>query len=306
VKEVTTVVSHYLDSVREHLRLDFPSEREVINELQAHIEDELQELREAGLSEEEAANTCVKLLGSAKLVARQIYEAHSQGTWRQALLASMPHLLFALLFALNWWQGIGWLLVVLGLVLVMTVYGWWHGRPAWLFPWLGYSLVPVAVAGLLLLYLPEGWSWLAIILYIPLAAWFLYSITIQTIKRDWLYSTLMLLPVPIIVGWFLAVEQEGGFPGLSLERMRAFAPWIGASFLALAITAATFMRLRQRWLKVAVLLISGLLTLTMVACYTEGRLGLPALSILMLVMVGLFLTPALLERKIRHSGQRPT
>jgi hypothetical protein len=303
---VIAALTHYLDSIRDNLRLDLSNEREVVNELETHIEDRLQELREAGLSEEEAANTCVKLLGSAKLVARQLYEAHSQGTWRQALLASMPHLIFALLFALNWWQGIGWLLVVLGLVLGMTVYGWWHGKPTWLFPWLGYSLLPVAVAGLLLLYLPKGWSWLAILLYIPLALWLLYSITTQTIKGDWLYSTLMLLPVPIIVGWFLAVEQEGRFPELSLERIRDFAPWIGLSFLALAATAATFIRLRQRWLKVAVLLTSGLLILIMMACYAEGRLSLLALSVLMLVMLGLFLTPALLERRIRRSGQHPT
>jgi len=62
---VTTVLSHYLDSVRENLRLDRSSEREVIQELETHIEDELQELKEAGLSEEEAANTCLSLLGSA-------------------------------------------------------------------------------------------------------------------------------------------------------------------------------------------------------------------------------------------------
>ncbi len=166
--------------------------------------------------------------------------------------------------------------------------------------------MPVAVAGLLLVYLPRGWSWLTILLYIPLATWFLYSITIQTIKKDWLYSTLMLLPAPIIVGWFLAAAQEGGFPELSLERIRNFAPWIGLSFLALGITAATFIRLRQRWLKVAVLLISGLLILIMMAYYAEGRLSLPALSVLILVMLGLFLTPALLERKIRPSTQHPT
>ena len=165
--------------------------------------------------------------------------------------------------------------------------------------------MPVAVAGLLLLYLPEGWAGLTIVLYIPLAIWLLYSITIQTIKKDWLYSTLMLLPVPIIIGWFLAVEQEGGFPELSFERIRNFAPWIGASFLALAVAAATFIRLRQRWLKAGVLLISGLLILIMMASYAEGRLSLPALSVLMLVMLGLFLTPALLERRIRRSRQHP-
>jgi len=291
---VVTELNHYLDSIKDNLRLDLSSEREVTSELETHIEDRLRELRQAGLSEEEAANTCVKLLGSAKLVARQIYEAHSQGTWRQALLASMPHLLFGLLFALNWWQGISWLLVMLVLVLSMAVYGWWHGKPAWLFPWLGYSLLPVVVAGLLLLYLPKGWSWVAILLYIPLALWLLYRVTVQTIKRDWLYSSLMLFPVPVILGWFLAVQLEGRFPTFSVERLHDLAPWIGLSFLALAITAATFIRLRQRRLKVAVLFISGLITLIMAACYAEGRLGLSTFLVLILILLSLFLTPALL------------
>lgn len=296
---MTTSLAHYLNDVRDNLRLDLSTEREVINELETHIEDRLQEMRQAGLSEEEAANTCVKLLGSAKLVARQIYEAHSQGSWRQALLASMPHLLFGLLFALNWWQGIGWLSITLVLVLSIAIYGWWHGKPTWLFPWLGYSLLPVVVAGLPLLYLPKGWSWLAIVLYIPLALWLVYSIIVQTIKRDWLYSSLMLFPIPIIIGWFLAVELEGRFPEFSMQHLHDFAPWIGLSFLALAAAVATFIRLRQRWLKIAILVVSGLLTLTMVAYYADGRLSLTAFLVLMLVMLGLFLSPALIERKIR-------
>ncbi len=302
---MVTVLDRYLDSIKYNLSLDPSSEREVTSELETHIEDRLQELRQSGLSEEEAANTCVKLLGSAKLVARHIYEARSQGTWKQALLASMPHLLFGLLFALNWWQGISWLLVMLVLVLSMAVYGWWHGKPAWLFSWLGYSLLPVVVAGLLLLYLPKGWSWVAILLYIPLALWLLYRVTVQTIKRDWLYSSLMLFPVPIILGWFLVVQLEGRFPEFSVERLHDLAPWIGLSFLALAVTAAIFIRLRRRWLKVAVLFISGLLTLIMAAFYAEGRLGLSTFLVLILVLLSLFLTPALLERKIRGGEQRP-
>ena len=303
---MATSLSSYLNSIRDNLRLEPSAEKEVIDELQAHIEDKIQELKEAGLSEEEAANTCVRLLGSAKLVAHQLYEAHSQGTWRQTLLASMPHLLFASLFALSWWRGSGWLLIMLVLVLTMAVYGWWHGKPTWLFPWLGYSLLPVVVAGLSLLYLPKGWSWLAILLYIPLALWLLYSITVQTIKRDWLYCSLMLLPVPTIIGWFLVVEPMGKFPEYWLERIHNFAPWIGLSFLALAVAVALFIRLRQRWLKVAVLVISGLLTLIMVACYAEGRLGLLALLVLIVVMLGLVLIPALLEHWIKHGKQQAT
>jgi hypothetical protein len=298
---VATALSHYLDSVRDNLRLDPPSEREAIHELETHIEDRLQELKAAGLSEEEAVSNCERLLGSAKLVARQIYEAHSQGTWRQALVASMPHMLFGLLFALNWWRGIGWLLGMLILILSMAVYGWWRGKPAWLFPWLGYCLLPVVGGGLLLLYLPKAWSWLAILFYLPVALWLLYSITVQTIRRDWLYSSLMLLPVPVMIGWFLVVEPVDEFPQYWVERIHDFAPWIGLNFLALGVAVATFIRLRQRWLKVLVLATSGLIALIMVAYYAEGRLSLPALLVLIVIMLNLLLIPALVERKLRHS-----
>ncbi len=300
---MATVLSHYLDTVRANLRLGLSDESEVINELATHMEDRLQELREAGLSEEEAADRCVDLLGSAKLLARQIYEAHSQYTWKQTLLASMPHLLFGLLFALNWWQSIGWLLVALVLIISTVVYGWCRGKPAWLFSWLGYSLLPVVIAGLFLLFLPKGWSWLTILIYIPLALWLVYSVYLQTIKRDWLYSSLMLLPVPTIIGWLLVMEPAGKFPEYNVERVNDFAPWIGLSFLALALAVAMFMRVRRRWLKVAVLFVSGLLTLVMVTYYADGRLGLVTFLVLILLMLGLFVTPALLERKVGRLGR---
>jgi len=299
---MATILSHYLDTVRANLKLGPSDETEVINELATHIEDSVQELREAGLSEEEAANRCVDLLGSAKLLGRQIYEAHSQYTWRQTLLASMPHLLFGLLFALNWWQSIGWLLVVLVLIVSTVVYGWCRGKPTWLFPWVGYSLLPVVIAGLFLLFLPKGWSWLAILLYIPLALWLIYSVYVQTIKRDWLYSSLMLLPVPTIIGWLLAMSPAGKFPEYNVEQVNDFAPWIGLSFLALALAVAMFMRVRRRWLKVAVLFISGLITFTMVAYYTDGKLNLFTFLVLIILMLGLFVTPALLGRKVGHRG----
>lgn len=297
-------LSQYLEYIRANLRLDLYQEREVIHELETHLEDRLQELKESGLSEEEATETCLGLMGSAKVIARQIYEAHSQGTWKQALLASMPHLLFGLLFALNWWQYIAWLSAVLGLVFITAAYGWWRGKPSWVFPWLGYSLLPVAVVGLLLLYLPKGWSWVAIPVYIPLALWWLYYIVEQTIRRDWLFSSAMLLPIPIIAGWVLAIEPEGRFTEYSIPRVYDFAPWIALSFLVLALTIVTFVRLRKRWLRTILLIVSGLLTLTMIGYYTEGRLSLPAFLVLVLAMVGLFLIPALLERRVRSSGRR--
>ena len=112
----------------------------------------------------------------------------------------------------------------------------------------------------------------------------------------------MLLPMPIIIGWLLVMEPTGKFPEYNVERINDFAPWIGLSFLALALAVAMFMRLRRRWLKVAVLFTSGLITLAMVAYYADGKLGLVTFLVLICLMLGLFVTPALLERKVGHRG----
>jgi len=297
---VTQELTHYLESIRYTSKLSPSDEREVISELETHIEDKLQELTDSGLSEEEAIETCLGQLGSPTSVARQIYEAYSQGSWKHVLLTSMPHLLFGALFALNWWHHIGWLTIVLSLVLGTTIYGWWHGKPNWVFSWLGYSLLPVLAVGILLLYLPKGWSLLAIPVYLPLASWWLIHIIIQTTKKDWLLSSLMLLPIPIIIGWFLAISPAGRFTEYSVQQVYSLAPWIGLSFITLALTIATFLRLRQRYLRIGLLAISGILTLTLVIYYTSGRLNTLSFAGLMLVMWGVFLIPALLEHRIRH------
>lgn len=293
-------VNRYLDDVRRQLRLDKGAESEVIRELETHIEDRVSEMENAGLSEEDAAKDCIRLLGSAGLVARQIHEAHSQGTWRQALMASMPHLLVAILFALNWWQGVGWLSIILGLVIGTVWYGWLHGRPIWLFPWLGYMLVPVIGTGLLLMYLPRGWSWIALVAYVPLAFWLVCLVIVQTIRRDWLYVALMLLPVPIVIAWLLVVVRGGWFLGFTVDQLRELANSVGMSFAALAATATIFIRLRQRWLRLSLLLVSGLAILTAIATHAGGKLDFPTFLLLALMTVGLLFSPALVERRLRN------
>jgi hypothetical protein len=299
---MATELERYLTEVKENLRLDPSVETEILTELETHAEDRFREMTEAGVPDDEAARECVGLLGSARLVARQIYEAHSQGTWRQALLASVPHFFFSVLFVLRWWD-IGWLPVMLGLVLAIAVYGWGHGKPTWLFPWLGYSLLPVIVAGLLLLYLPTGWAWATIGLYVPLVLWLLCYITIKAIRRDWLHSALMLLPVPSLAGWFLAARLGDRLERFSPDRLNEFAPWIGLSFLVLALTVTVFVRLRRRGLRVAILGVSGTLTVLMVA-FGGGRLGFPAVLALFALLLIFLSVPALLARRMKD-GERP-
>ena len=297
---MTPELAQYLESIRSIAKLENSDEMGVMSELEAHIEDKLQELSKSGLTKEEAIRTCLGQMGSTKLVARQIYEAYSQGSWKQVLLASMPHLLFGVLFVLNWWQYPGWLSIVLVLILATTTYGWSHGKPTWVFSWLGYSFLPVLIVGLLLLYIPRGWSLLSLPIYFPLALWWLFRIIIQTTRRDWLFSSLMLLPLPIIIGWYLAISPSGKVNEQSLQRVYYFAPWIGLSFMALGLTIAAFIRLRQRWLRVTLLATSGLMTLSLVVYYTTGRLNTLTFFGLILVMWGVLLVPPLLERYLKN------
>jgi hypothetical protein len=290
--------SDYLKTIRQNLRLGSTEEKEIIQELETHVEDRYQEMQNIGLSEEESLEKCLRLLGSARMVASQIYGVHSQGTWRQALLAAMPHLFFALLFTLDWLVGITWLPVMLAVVVGIVFYGWYHGKPTWLFPWLGYSLLPVVAAGVSLLYLPRGWSWVTLILYVPLVLWLSCFIAIKFIRRDWLYSTLMLLPVPTFLGWFLASEQGTKFPDFRLGFLYEFAPWTGLTFLVLAISVTLFIRLKNRWLRMVALSLSGLVTLT-VMTLASNRLNLVAFFGLAVLLLSFILVPAYVEHRVR-------
>ncbi|MBT3363081.1 MAG: hypothetical protein HN929_02075 [Chloroflexi bacterium] len=294
------VLTKYLDNIKANLRLDTANENAVLSELVTHLEDEFDDMLESGLSEDEAADACITSLGSVKLIAGKMHEAHSQGSWKQAIMASTPHILFAALFALNWWQGIEWVLVSMGIVLGIAIVGWLHNKPMWLFPWLGYSMAPVLAAGIALLYLPTVWSWIAILIYIPLALWLVFSVTIKTIKRDWLFSALSLLPAPVVVGWFLAVDQAGSGIQISSDYMRDFAPLIALSFLALAGVAAAFIRMRKRWLRITLIAVSQSMLLILVTFYARGQLAIPASAILALTMTGLLLGLFMVDRRIRY------
>jgi hypothetical protein len=292
-------VNEYLLSVKHNLRLEDSDEKEIINELASHIEDEVQELKNHGLRDEEAVAACLRLLGSAKLLGHQIYEAHSQGTWKQALMASLPHILFGLIFTLNWWRGIGGVLIMLILMLGTTAWGWWHHKSTWLFPWLGYSLLPVIAAGLSLLYLPRTLAWLAIIVYIPLAFWLMYRIISRTIQKDWIYLSLMLLPMPIIISWFLVAQWRSDFSKSTFDLLYHYGPWIGVSFLALALGVVSFVRVRRRWLKIAVLFITGVITLALISFYALSKLDLVTFLLMILFLSSIFLIPALLGNGVR-------
>ncbi|MBM4446775.1 MAG: hypothetical protein FJ023_05410 [Chloroflexi bacterium] len=294
---------NYTDSLKNYLRLEPTIESDVVRELHAHLEDKSHELIESGLSEEEATATATRLMGAPQLVARQIYEVYSQGSWRQAFFAALPHLLVAALFALHCWKNTLWLLGILVAVVGSVIYGWFHSKPAWLFPWLGYCLIPVIAVGILLIYLPGNWAWFAATAYVPLALLIIFSVTKQTIKKDWLFASLMLLPIPTVLGWMLALEFEDKL--MWHEQLYESATLIALSFAALALTVATFIRIKQRWAKVGALLTLDILILVIMALGGKSAISFGGWLFLILLALLLLLGPAILDRRIREANQKP-
>jgi hypothetical protein len=292
----------YTDSLKSYLRLDATVESDVVRELNAHLEDKRRELIESGLSKKEATATATRLFGSPRIVAKQMYEVYSQGSWRQAIFAALPHLLVAALFAMRCWQNTFWLIGMVAAIAGAVIYGWCHGKPNWLFPWLGYCLTPVIAVGILLIYLPGNWAWFAATAYIPLALLVIFSATRQTIKKDWVFASLMLLPIPIVLGWMLALELEDKL--IWHAQLHELAPLIALSFAVLALTVATFIRLRQRWAKVGALLILEILLLVIIWLGGKSTIGFGGWLTLVLLASLILLGPALLERQLRESDRK--
>lgn len=294
---------NYLESLKKHLRLDPLLESDILKEIRAHLEDRSKELTELGLPEEEASKIVIGILGPPRLVARQMYEVYNQGTWLQSVCAGLPHFLVALLFALHFWQDIFWLTALLLLLTGVTIYGWTHGRPDWLFPWLGYCLAPVIATGALLIYLPGAWSWFALIAYLPLVLILIIAVAKASLKRDWLFTSLMLLPLPITLGWIVALTKNTLLP---LEaKLYHFAPIIALSFCILAIAAVAFIRIKQRWAKLGTLIAFEVIVFAIVA-FTGRNIVSPTTWVFLALLVAAFLFgPALLGHDFFGNRSRP-
>jgi len=267
-------ISHYLNRFKDCLHIDQTIRDGVAEELYTHLEEKTQELEENGLSREEAGKIAVQALGSPELIAQQIYETHAQGSWKEAIFSALPHLLVALLFTSYYWQNIIYASIILALTVGIAIYGWHRGKPVWLFPWLGYYLMPVVITGILLLSLPQGWGWIAALIYIPLALFVFIHIVKQTARRDWLYASLMLAPMLVTFTWFSSLGTGNELLASDwIARLQTNALWIVISFIALAGATIAFIRLKPRRYKILSLLIPPLVILLSVTMASRGHIN---------------------------------
>lgn len=315
-------VSSYLDEVQAHLHLDPVTERRVINELSTHFEEKVGDLALQGVGEDDAVRDALKSFGDARSIARLMYEAHSRGSWTEALIGCQPHLIVAALFVTHVWRHPLLLGTAFVAIVVIALLGWRSGGTSWMYSWIGYAVLPLLVASYLSMdpvartvaFYLSGHGAPAPILDLAVRAvfylftfWLIASTAVSVARRDWILLSLMLLPLPVLGLWIVTVTQSAGVLVDALHSIESrFSRWdtaMGYFFAALGITTALFVRLRQRALKVGTVIIVGIVCSAAALRSLWGDLGLFRL-LAVSVCLFLFLTvPLLLRTVLRHEEQ---
>ena len=306
-------INNYLNSLARRLHLDPQDEREILEELQAHIEDKAAELEESGLDRETALARAVEGMGAPRTLASRMYEVHSTGVWRDIVLAMLPHFLLAALFALHLWSHYFLVSLVLVGIAFVTWRNWRAGRPSkWSYTWMGYTLAAPAISWLLSLIALAygGWTLLTtgklpfntvlfflLVGYVPFSMWIVYNVVWKIARRDWLLVSLTALPFPFLTSWVLFLNWSGGLWSDHAERIQQTDTARACIFLALAVTTAVFLRVGPRLLRIGLLTVVTTILVIITALSLPVDLGFVAVGLMIIASVVFLLSPAVLEAK---------
>jgi len=308
-------IDTYLNQIKSNLHLDPGTERRVIGELETYFEDKIEDLRTEGLTEADAATQAISSFGTPRKVAKLLYEAHSRGSWLDALLAAQPALLGAGLFATHLWSQALALIPAFALLLFVTLLGWLKGKPNWLYPWIGFAFAPVLAAVFLSrnfvydsiysILVGSGVSaeHVTLLLFLGLYAvafWIVLAVVSRILKRDWLLVAYMLLPLPLLGIWITAIDGVGQALFALGVQVHQWDRNMVLALLLLGLSAVLFLRLRQRLSKVAALLVIGTGS-TVVAGWTVlGANQFFNLVLISAIPISTILIPAVLQLLFVH------
>lgn len=255
----------YVGTFSRHLHLEPAKKKEIISELQDHLEDKTSELVEAGFNQEEAQRLAMEQMGDPVALARQIREVHYVVCLKDVGLAVLPHLLLAGSVAFGLSDNCPALAIALGVIGAITWLNWRHGSPTlWSYSWLGFSLASPAIMLLMALIFPGGPIREAIInsqypvsttllalfaAYALLAGWFLIKVVYRIVQQGWTLVFFSALPVAVLAAWALIAESRDVLwsPQTGLIGDNGL-PWILA-FLTIAAFTAVFLKLGPRPIK---------------------------------------------------------
>lgn len=310
-------LSSYLSSLARQLHLgSAQEEREILQELEGHLEDKVCDLEALGVDHGTALDRAMEDLGSPKAVASQMYQVHSPAVWKDVLLATVPHFLLAALFALHLWSEFFLVALLVIAVSLVTWRNWRKGNPSkWSYSWLGYTLAAPALSWLLALMALSygGWTlvttgdlpfstalFLLLIGFVPFSMWIVASVVYRVVRQDWLLASFTSLPFPFLTSWVLFLNWQGGLWGTHTERMQESDTARALIFLALAITTAVFLKIGPRLLKIGLLALATAILIGISAASLPVDFGFLAFLLIIIASVVFLLSPAMLESQIYH------
>jgi hypothetical protein len=309
-------VTYYLQSLARRLHLDPAEKDEIIQELEAHLEDKAAELETQGLDRDTAMARAVAEMGAPNAVARGMYEVHSPGVWRDVLLSTIPHFLLAALFALHLWSHYFLVSLLLIGIAFVTWRNWRAGSPSkWSYSWMGYSLAAPALSWLLSLITLGYGAWTLVttgqlpfnvalffllIGYVPFSMWIMANVIFKMVKRDWLLASLTALPFPFLTSWVLFLNWQGGLWSEHAERMQDSDTARAFIFVAMAVTTAVFLKVGPRLLRIGLLTVSTSILVVITAASLPVSLNVLAVVLMIVASLAFLLSPAMLESKVER------
>jgi len=306
---VASDLQSYLDRVRSSLGRGSQVENDVVRELQTHAEDRLADLERSGLSRDEALRVLLRRLSGPRSLAREFHEAHRRASWHDVFMATGAFLLTGALFATHLWVAPAAVVGVAALIVAVTLYGLWQGRPLWFYPWAGLALTLLSFCGYLAFVALEETAgpiadgrheailvlgFAGALLYVPLALLILASCIRVASRRDWLNASLMLTPTAPVVVWLAMLHQRGGIRE-GATAMSGPDAALAMTFLSMALAAAAFVRVQSRVAKLATLCVTAALVLFIASAAYDAQLTLSDLAGRALLLFGFLLSPVLLE-----------
>lgn len=306
--------TNYLHALARRLHLDPAEKDEIIQELEAHLEDKAAELETQGIDHDAAVARAVQEMGAPNAVARGMYEVHSPGVWRDVILATIPHFLLASLFALHLWSHYFLVSLLLIAIAFVTWRNWRAGSPSkWSYSWMGYSLAAPALSWLLSLTTLGYGAWtllttgqlpfnvvlfFLLIGYVPFSMWIMANVIFKMVKRDWLLASLTALPFPFLTCWILFLNWQGGLWSEHAERMQDSDTARAFIFVAMAVTTAVFLKVGPRLLRIGLLTVSTSILVIITAASLPVSLGALAVILMIVASLAFLLSPAMLESKM--------
>lgn len=238
------------------VRIDSRERRSIDREVRAHLEDASADLCRSGLAEDEATTAAVASFGDSHAIATELTAIHSAGTWRDAFLTSLPHLLVALLLTAYFRNSPECAIAFAVAAGVGVIHVIRHRAPSWSFSWLGYWLLPVVLVAFMLLGATRWWA-LAGLAYTPLALVVIVYVIRRTASRDLLYVSLMLAPWVVVSAWCVATHNLSDLQRgtVNVYGLHGYGRDMVGTFVALAISSFIFARVGPRWGKALALLV---------------------------------------------------